>query len=109
MEAPKLLNELPTLEGSNTKQELALLKNVLRNENEKNDTTVSEKTTAGSCQRTKLQDLWLVLIAMALFLILSNPWTLKILDLFMSNMFFTYIFAVLAFGIILYIIYIFIP
>ena len=109
MEPVKLLHELPTVKNSNTKQELALLKNILYNEDDKIPDDRNANQQNDLCNRSKLQDFWLVLIAMTLFLILGNPWTLKIFNLLSDNLFVAFIFTLLVFGASLYIIYIFMP
>ena len=107
MESAKL-SELPTLDNSNTKKELALLKNILYGEETESEQKI-KSTSEETCSRTRLQDLWLVLVAMGLFLILGNPWTLKIFSLLTGNAFLSFVLSILIFGGFLYLIYVFMP
>ena len=102
------LSELPTLQDSNTKKELALLKNILYGEEPEIDPKMKSNSQE-TCSRTKLQDFYLVLVAMGLFLILGNPWTLKIISLLSGNAFLSFILSLLIFGGLLYLIYVFMP
>ena len=116
MNESKDLKDLPTIPNSNTKKELAILKNIVKNideEEEKiyknNISTSNETSSTNNCAKTKLQDLYLVLIAMAFFLFLGNPWTQNGLNYFINNRFLALILSLLIFGSLLYIVYIFMP
>ena len=104
------LADLPTIENSNTKEELALLKNILRGDDEELTELSEAASPKGStCSRTRLQDFYLVLVAVGLFILLSNPLTFKILNAATGNSFLSYILAALIFGAMLYVIFIFMP
>ena len=102
----KNLSELPTIENSNTKQELSILNSVFKGE----DMEIETKTTVMSTNdKTKLQDLYAVLVAMGLFILLANPWSLQLLKYISGNMLLAFLLSLFIFGGVLYIIYIFLP
>lgn len=106
----KNLDELPTVENSNSKKELAVLSSLLHGENIMNEEKkIVKSSTKNSCLRTKLQDLYLVAVAAGLFILLANPFTYKLLSSFSGNGFFGFITALLVFSVILYVVYIFMP
>ena len=74
-----------------------------------NSKVIKNNTYQTKCNKTKLQDLYLVLVAMALFLILANPWCLTGLNYIINNKFLAFIASLLIFGGLLYLIYIFMP
>jgi len=102
------LQEFPTIEGSNSKQELGFLKNLLHSSTD--DEEENEKSVSSSeCNRSKLQDFYFVLVALGLSILFLNPYSLKLLTYATGNAILGYILGLIVFGGILYLIYIFMP
>lgn len=100
------LYDLPTIKNTNSKEELALLRNFFHDEEEYKESQPKGLVETTSTEK-KWSDMKVVLIATLLYIALSNIVTTKVIGALTGNSIITYIVTVLLFAVIFYVIYAF--